>query len=213
MCTKCNETKQLDSFGTRKLRSGEVGHKSHCRDCTRTSNRAAYAANPGPVIERTAARNRANPEAHREAARKSMAKRRAADPEASRAANRKWRVDNPEAAALADRRKRQRNPELYKAIGLATSARRRARVAGAYVEDVSRDLVWYRDGGVCHLCALPAVGEWQLEHVVPLASGGAHSYQNTAVSHASCNQSKNDRWVPSALGLLGAYVVRPITCL
>ncbi len=212
-CTKCEKVKLVDQFGTRKLRSGKAGYKSHCRECTKSANRAAYAANPGPTIARTAARNKANLEAHRESARKSMAKRRAEQPEVVRGAYRRWYRNNPEAVAANDRQKRERNPELYREIGRATTARRRARLAGAYLEDVDHAAVWARDAGVCHLCGtLANAADWHLEHIVPLASGGAHSYQNTAVSHPHCNQSKNDRYVPSVLGLLGAYAVRPICC-
>lgn len=212
VCTKCGKSKPLDGFGTRKLRSGNTGLRSNCKECKNAKNRSDYAANPAPVIARTTARNAANPEAHRAAARRSMAKRRAEHPDAHRLASQSWRRNNPDAVARADRQKRERNPELYRAISAATTARRRARVAGAYVEDVDRKLVWFRDAGVCHLCGLLVTGDWQLEHVVPLAMGGAHSYQNTAVSHPACNQSKNHYYVPSALGLLGSYVVRPASC-
>jgi 5-methylcytosine-specific restriction endonuclease McrA len=211
-CTKCEEIKPLESFSTRKLRNGSVSRVSHCRECRNAKNRAAYAANPGPTIARTIARNKLHADEHRETARKSMAKRRTANPEASREINRRWARGNPDIVTAADRRKRERNPDLYRKIGAQTSAIRRARMVGAYVEDVDRDQVWRRYAGTCHLCGLPAGTDWQLEHVVPLASGGAHSYQNAAVSHPFCNQSKNDGYVPSALGLLGAYVIRPNTC-
>jgi hypothetical protein len=212
-CTRCGEAKPLEAFGTRKLRSGEIGRKSHCRDCVNAKNRAVYAADPAPTIARTTARNKANADEHRATARKSMAKRRAEQPEAVRNIHRKWVKNNPEKVRFYEQQKRERNPDLYRAIGRATTARRRARLADAYVEDVDRASVWSRDSGLCHLCGRPAgAADWQLEHIVPLAAGGAHSYRNTAVSHPFCNQSKNDRWVPSALGLLGAFVVRPVTC-
>lgn len=92
------------------------------------------------------------------------------------------------------------------------NAERRATLARAWFEQVDRVKVWARDGGICHLCGLPADESWQLDHVVPLAAGGAHSYQNAAVSHASCNAGKRDRHSRSARGLLGAFVLRPVGC-
>lgn len=62
------------------------------------------------------------------------------------------------------------------------------------MERVYRSVVWERDGGVCHICHEPAdPTNWHLEHVVPLARGGEHSYANTAVSHPACNLRKGTK--------------------
>lgn len=68
---------------------------------------------------------------------------------------------------------------------------RKARLRDAFVEVVDPAVVWKRDGGICHICQLPAdPADWHLEHVIPLARGGEHSYANTAVSHPACNMRK-----------------------
>lgn len=80
-------------------------------------------------------------------------------------------------------------------------ARRRSRVALQSTEDVDPLRVFERDGWRCHLCgrkvdrSLPGrdpMGQ-TLDHVVPLAEGGAHSYANTALAHKSCNSRKGHR--------------------
>lgn len=78
---------------------------------------------------------------------------------------------------------------------VATSAmNRRARKRDALVEVVHRSVVWERDEGVCHICQHPAdESNWHLEHVIPLAQGGEHSYGNVAVSHPKCNLRKGSR--------------------
>lgn len=115
----------------------------------------------------------------------SLAKRRAAKlanyyrhHDAKKAQARQWRSDNPERVREAEK---------------SRGAKRRARVAGVRVEDVDRQVVWERDGGICHLCGKPVEGRWHMDHVVPLALGGAHSYENVAVSHPYCNMSKGIR--------------------
>lgn len=74
---------------------------------------------------------------------------------------------------------------------VANSAARRARRLSQFVEHVDLAVVWARDRGICHICSQPAdPADWHLEHKVPLSRGGEHSYENTAVSHPSCNKSK-----------------------
>ena len=72
--------------------------------------------------------------------------------------------------------------------------RHRARKRKAAIENVRRAVVFARDGGRCHICHKKVNPKrWHLDHIIPLSKGGAHSYQNVAVSHPTCNQQKNDR--------------------
>lgn len=74
------------------------------------------------------------------------------------------------------------------------AAKRRALRGGATVEIVSRHIVYQRDAGRCHLCGkkVPKRG-WHLDHLIPLARGGEHSYRNVAVSCPKCNTSKGTK--------------------
>jgi 5-methylcytosine-specific restriction endonuclease McrA len=68
---------------------------------------------------------------------------------------------------------------------------RRARKAEAFVEEVDRKVVWERDEGKCQWCGCDVpYKEMHLDHVIPLAKGGEHSYANTQVLCASCNGRK-----------------------
>lgn len=59
---------------------------------------------------------------------------------------------------------------------------------------VSRDAVRDRDNQTCHIC-----GTWvsrhdeSLDHVIPLAKGGGHTYDNVKLAHKLCNSKKGDR--------------------
>ncbi|HUW15223.1 MAG TPA: HNH endonuclease, partial [Anaerolineae bacterium] len=68
------------------------------------------------------------------------------------------------------------------------SRRRRARKVGATVEPFDERLVWERDGRECAYCG--STENLTLDHIVPLAKGGAHSPDNLCVLCKSCNSSK-----------------------
>jgi 5-methylcytosine-specific restriction endonuclease McrA len=61
--------------------------------------------------------------------------------------------------------------------------------------------VFERDGWRCHLCLKPTRKDKrgtnhdrapELDHIIPLAKGGAHTYANTACSCRKCNRWKRD---------------------
>lgn len=91
-----------------------------------------------------------------------------------RCATKLWNKEHPEAA-------------------VTHYARRRTRFTGAHIEDVVRLVVLERDDGVCGICGEDVDPfDFHVDHVVPLARGGEHSYANAQVAHPFCNLSKND---------------------
>lgn len=74
--------------------------------------------------------------------------------------------------------------------------RRKARKLGnGPVQKIDRSFVFTRDGGVCQLCSLPIENrqEFQLDHIVPLSRGGAHTYDNVQATHRKCNMVKSNK--------------------
>lgn len=86
-----------------------------------------------------------------------------------------------------------------RAVRRAAKAIRRARQRGAKVEVVRSTDVFERDAWRCHLCCRKTIAAKrgtahprapELDHIVPLALGGAHSYANTACACRECNWRK-----------------------
>lgn len=90
---------------------------------------------------------------------------------------------------------------------------RRAQRFGCAVERINKLKVFERDMWKCRICGIEAprsaMGTGQhnapeLDHVVPLSRGGAHSYSNTQLACRSCNRFKRDMTVEEMLQRLAA---------
>lgn len=90
------------------------------------------------------------------------------------------------------------NPEAVRANGRKAAQARRARVRDAFVEHVDPRRVFEIHGGRCGICEEFVVGEFDVDHVIPLALGGDHSYVNTQPAHPGCNRAKGARLVEVA---------------
>lgn len=90
----------------------------------------------------------------------------------------------------------------------AKEIRRRNKISNAMVDkDITIEGLYNRDGGRCYLCGLMCSwgdytvrdgikisGDWypSIDHVVPLARGGRHSWNNVKLAHRRCNYVKGD---------------------
>lgn len=80
---------------------------------------------------------------------------------------------------------------------------RRARLAGAESEPYTKDLIYNRDGGVCHICSRkidltvkwPHSKSFSFDHVTPLSRGGSDLISNIKSSHLKCNIGTYSRMV------------------
>lgn len=78
---------------------------------------------------------------------------------------------------------------------------RRAAKRTQFIERVFRSKVFRRDGWRCGICGEPTSERWSagdplaptLDHIIPLAKGGEHSYANTQCAHSICNSRKQDQ--------------------
>lgn len=89
-----------------------------------------------------------------------------------------------------------------------SKTRRKARITRARGRPVNRQSILDRDEWLCHICRLPIPSDATvpdplaatLDHVVPLARGGAHDPSNIAAAHFGCNVRKGDRLLATAGG-------------
>ena len=165
--------------------SGYSQRKCRCDECSSAAREYGrkYRANNKDVnsAERQRKYRAAHPEKREspEQLAERKARARAADPEKFRARARQWHRDNP-------------------ASSRAASVNRRAHKRGAFVERVIPQQVYKRDAWTCHICdgkinkrmQWPQPYSASIDHIVALANGGLHSYDNIAAAHLRCNLSK-----------------------
>jgi hypothetical protein len=100
--------------------------------------------------------------------------RQKADPATASARHKAWRDANPEKAQANSRKGR---------------SARRARLREAFVEQVDPRVLYERDEGCCGFCGGQVdPASFDVDHAVPLAAGGEHSYVNTRIAHPTCNR-------------------------
>ena len=98
-----------------------------------------------------------------------------ANRERIKASRRQYHQDHPEVA--------RRNTE-----------QRRALKRNAFVENVDPLIRLELDDGVCGICESDVDPlNFHVDHVIPLALGGEHSYANTQTAHPGCNLVKGVR--------------------
>ncbi len=196
LCGRCQEVKPHSAFGRSSARWD--GFQGHCRIC-RTRNAPPAATWPERVVPPPAPRKPAK-------TREDYLREQADAREALRAhwaLNDAYAVEGLKACSSCkqERPRQDFSTNPSNRDGLNSVCRpcdsdrrsaRRARLRGVWVEDVDRTVLWHRDGGICYLCGLPAdPAQWDVDHVHPICHGSEHSYANTAVTHPSCNRSKN----------------------
>jgi len=124
--------------------------------------------------------------------------KRATDGESFRASRRASYAANFQKRREDARRYAKANPEKRNEI----EALRRARKQTTVVERIDRAQIIERDKSTCHICGKKVRRDRiQLDHLIPLSKGGPHTYENLAVSHPYCNQSRGDGRLPAQLRL------------
>lgn len=108
-----------------------------------------------------------------------------------------YRAANFEHARDVTNAWRDLHPERILDISRQQHGRRRAWIAGAVVTKADYSVILSEHGMVCHICGFDILtrSDLHFDHVIPLAKGGAHSFENIRPSHAVCNLRKGARIV------------------
>lgn len=175
-CSHCGEQKSVAAFS---LVTGHQNRwKSWCKACASEERRLAYLADPERRKRYNADWARRNPEKRAAIQRRWEAKnagRRTVDPVKARERRRRWSAANPEVHLENERRRRAR--------------RRGTAVAILTTEQIALKMAYW--GFRCWMCGGPFE---HVDHVKPLAKGGAHILANLRPSCVRCNQQKFAQW-------------------
>lgn len=80
-------------------------------------------------------------------------------------------------------------------------ARRASKYGNGPVDDIDPHIVFERDGWRCGICSeavdpsleFPHPRSASLDHIIPLAEGGPHTWNNVQLAHFICNSHKRDQ--------------------
>ena len=196
-CTKCKQSKTLAEFY--KHKGGKFGVRADCKECQAIYNKA--------WCEKNTKLNRANSkawaEANKELVRANRKARDEANPERKKAQRKEYHEANREKSRVYSKAWVEANPERHRANSKAWAEanqdkrrdiknRRRARKRNATFGPVPTLFeLFTKQGGMCANCKTDGVDvAWHLDHIMPLALGGAHMEDNVQVLCQPCNNRK-----------------------
>ena len=110
----------------------------------------------------------------------------------------RWKAENPDyfRSYYASNRERRIAEAMAwnSASGGVHQRRHMYGLIAQRVEQVDRHEVYRRAGGSCGICSEPVdPANFHVDHIIPLARGGVHSYANTQPAHPLCNHRKGAR--------------------
>lgn len=185
--------------------AGAVWHAKHavrqnsrrkeCYDKNKGRHKAVmhrwYLANKDKVIADTAARRAANPERTKELSKAAYVVYHAVNKEKINAAGAAYRAANPEQVRAAITTWRKNNPEACRVHGQNRRAREHGN-GGALSKGLIKKL-FAEQNGMCPCCAQPLGEDYHMDHIMPLALGGANEDSNMQLLRAVCNMKKGSK--------------------
>jgi 5-methylcytosine-specific restriction endonuclease McrA len=191
VCRGCGESKPCSAYSRH---SGtKDGLRPKCKDCCRIELAKWRRESPAhrEYLERNreqlSEQRRRYYESRREEFKARSRHRQQTKPKQVAETKRRYYEANREQIAKAQRQYYEAHREDF----FRRAARRRAMKRLAPSESIDYETVFERDEGLCGLCGEPVSPDgWHLDHVVPLARGGSHTYGNVQVAHPRCNLSK-----------------------
>lgn len=187
----------------------------HCKPCAIVHAAAWKAANPDKVKAIKSAWQKANPEKQKAATsswsaanperakaivdawrsanpkkvKASRSARYSANLDSTKATNAAWRADNLDKVRATNAAWARANPEA-KRIHAQNRRARKIESGGVLSKGLSAKL-FKLQRGKCACCGLPLGGKYHLDHVIPIALGGANTDDNIQLLRAVCNRQKH----------------------
>lgn len=181
ICKECGRELPLDEFP--KHPRMKDGHLNICKD---------------DEAKRQAAYHEQHKEEHNAAAKEWRLIPENREKEKDRLAT--WRANNPDKVKAS----RQRADKKYNKTpkSKAKRERRKNKIKTTTTEIISLKKVLETYGMFCHICekSIDHILQLTYDHVIPLAKGGAHTYDNLKPAHKICNSWKCDRLIEELVG-------------
>ena len=210
VCNTCHETKPLSEYN--RNNATRDGHQYVCRECQKIQSRRWSRANKAHLAayreanrEHRLAYNReyytknatARAEYYWANRQRLMAANKAryeANKDEYAERSKQWARENADRVREYKREWAEANRDRLRPMLVANAAKRRALLLNAFVEKVHPLVVLERADGVCGICGEDVDPmEFHVDHIIPLARGGEHSYANVQPAHPFCNVSKGAR--------------------
>lgn len=219
-CKNCEQRKPIGDYYVRRGKP-----QARCKACVIAQNKAYGDSHPEvrrgisrrwreKNPEAVRARNVAYYQEHRESNNERVNRWRVENREAWLQLQAKWRDDDERRKDARTRtaRWRDENPDRVAEWVAANhdrllehSSRRRARQRATQVGRIDLEALWVASAGACGLCGedvdrslkYPDPLSRSLDHVIPLARGGAHSQDNLQWTHLVCNVRKGAKILPT----------------
>jgi 5-methylcytosine-specific restriction endonuclease McrA len=115
-----------------------------------------------------------------------------------------WHYSNSEQASCNSKIWRTKNKEKVKINAKISKAKRKATIRGIIFEKITIEDIAKRDGLICYICGIEtsiqaeprSANKAEIEHIVSIAKGGNHTWENLKISCLRCNRMKGSRLTP-----------------
>lgn len=214
-CTRCGEEKPISEFSKMALNKHD-GLAWNCKACAAKNNKKWRAANKEKVKADKAAYEIKNKErikawrmawreanaeylkcywdiyrsCHREDAKARSVAWRAANTTRSRNGVRTWRAANPEKAKKILDAWKKANPDMKRIYDQNRKAKKRS--SGKLSKGIVEKL-FKQQSGRCACCGDNLGKDYHIDHIMPIALGGANVDSNVQLLKKRCNLQKNKK--------------------
>lgn len=197
-CTSCKKAKPIEDFGRHKLCSG--GINSMCKACNREKSQAWRKQNPDREKSSAKAYRAANKAkvkavkaayyaANASKVKASVAAWRKSNPEKAKEYGDRWIADNKEKVRANLAAWRAANPDQSRAQVHNYRAKKRA--AGGVLSKGLSQRLFLLQKGRCPCCGERLGDDYHMDHIVPIALGGANVDGNIQLLRQRCNNQKH----------------------
>lgn len=102
-----------------------------------------------------------------------------------------WKRENADLVKASIKAWYKANPEAKRTYDAARKASRK-KINGKYTADDLKMLMLLQKRK-CAICQNDIVGQFHVDHILPLSKGGRNDRQNIQLTHPTCNQQKYDK--------------------